>query len=150
MRISRNNLQCAACAVRAGVQQVQGENLQTEDDGSRISSDTVTSTTSPGPRPQHTELCVLALIVNCDWKLTDLSSSPGPAHMAHRAVWTSLTRTTATAGPRFPLLLLQARMNGDWISTITRYLISAEINILASSHTSAVCSDEFSREQVAA
>ena len=29
-----------------------------------------------------------------------------PAHMAHRAVWTSLARTTDTAGARFPLLLL--------------------------------------------
>ena len=29
-------------------------------------------------------------------------------------------------------------MNGDWISTILRYLISADINILASSLTSAV------------
>ena len=93
---------------RCAVQQVQGGNLQTEDDGSRISSDTVTATTA-SPGYQHTGpwVCVLALIVKCDWKLSDRSSSPGPAHMAHRAVWTSLARTTDTAGARFPLTTLR-------------------------------------------
>ena len=64
---------------RCAVQQVQGGNLQTEDDGSRISSDTVTATTA-SPGYQHTGpwVCVLALIVKCDWKLSDRSSSPGP------------------------------------------------------------------------
>ena len=79
LRISRNNVQCAAVCGAAGVQQVQGGNLQTEDDGSRISSDTVTATTT-SPGHQHTGpwVCVLALIVKCDWKLSDRSSSLGP------------------------------------------------------------------------
>ena len=63
---------------RCAVQQVQGGNLQTEDDGSRISSDTVTPTSSAGYQHTGPWVCVLALIVKCDWKLSDRSSSPGP------------------------------------------------------------------------